>query len=45
MGIKTRGCKYSLQLLIMNGVPLELSEKFGIINSVTKLHLVGISTE
>ena len=23
MGIKTRGCKYSLQLLMMSGVPLE----------------------
>jgi hypothetical protein len=23
MGIKTRGCKYSLELLMMNGMPLE----------------------
>jgi NOL1/NOP2/fmu family ribosome biogenesis protein len=23
MGIKTRGCKYSLELLMMSGVPLE----------------------
>jgi len=23
MGVKTRGCKYSLELLMMSGVPLE----------------------
>jgi len=33
---------------MMSGVPLETCEtsiNFGIINSITKLHLVGISTE
>jgi hypothetical protein len=37
------------KLLIMSGVPLEtcsaFKKNFGIINSITNLHLVGISTE
>jgi hypothetical protein len=45
--LATIGCKYSLELLMMIGVPLETCwafNKLGI-NSITKLHLVGISTE
>jgi hypothetical protein len=45
MGTKTRGCKYSLELLMMSGVPLETCFKpsinFVIINFITSLHLVG----
>jgi hypothetical protein len=39
------GCKHSLELLIMSCVLLETSINFGIINSIIKLHLVGISTQ
>jgi hypothetical protein len=45
MGIQTRDCIYSLELLMISAKHVEPSINFGIINSITKLHLVGICTE
>jgi len=42
MGIQTRGCKYSLELLMMSGVPLETCWAFN--KFYYKLHLVCLST-
>jgi hypothetical protein len=33
MGIKARGCKYSLELLMMSGVPLERCRVFELWNN------------
>ena len=40
---KPEACKYSLKLLLMSGMPLVTCafNNFGIINSITSLHLVG----
>jgi len=48
MGIQTRGCKYSLELLMISGVPLETCWGFNKLwnnKLYYKMHLVVISSE